>query len=191
MFAPLFGLASIDWPPDALLLLVRFQVWLARPVLVTKCSASITTWPPLSRKAPLVLHDPLLGCVHVPPLHTSFVHVLPSSAHGLVLFACVHAPPLHTSFVHVFPSSVHGFVLFACAHTPALQASLVHALPSSVHTVPSATGACWQPSVGLQLSVVHSLVSAQFTGACWQPVAGLHESVVHASLSLQLGGVPV
>ena len=25
-------------------------------------------------------HDPLSGCVHAPPLHTSFVHAFPSSA---------------------------------------------------------------------------------------------------------------
>ena len=165
------------------------QVWLARPVLVPKCSASITTCPPLSRKAP-ALQVPLLGCVHVPPLQTSFVHVLPSSAQDAVLFGWVQAPAAQTSFVQTLLSSAHGFVLFGCAQAPALHTSFVQTLPSSPQVVPSATGACWQPVAGLHESVVHSLESAQFTATCWQPAAGLHESVVQASLSLQLGGVP-
>src|SRR5205085_12494022 len=119
---------------------------------------------------------------HGRPLHTSLVHVFPSSVQGFVLFGCVQVPALHTSFVHVFPSSVHGFVLFGCAHVPALHTSLVHVFPSSVQPVPSVTGACWQPSAGLHESIVQALVSAQFTGVCWQPVVGLHESTVQASL---------
>jgi hypothetical protein len=54
-------------------------------------------------------HDATLGgCVHVPELHTSSVHGLPSAVHGAAFAGCVHAPPLHTSFVHALPSSLHG-----------------------------------------------------------------------------------
>jgi hypothetical protein len=49
-------------------------------------------------------------------------------------------------------------------------------------------GVCTQPVAGLQLSVVHRLVSLQPDElSVWvQPVAGLQSSFVHALLSLQL-----
>ena len=58
---------------------------------------------------------------------------------------------------------------------------MVHALPSE-HAV--VKNACWQPSVLLQLSCVHSVWSSQFTAAPGTHVPPLHWSpLVHASPS--------
>lgn len=88
------------------------------------------------------------------------------SVHGLLSLHTTavppHDPPEHVSFdVHALPS-LHGRLLF-------------------VKT---------QPVAGLQVSVVHGLLSLQVIETCVHPVAGLHESVVQALLSLQLVAVP-
>ena len=103
------------------------------------------------------------------------------------------------------------------AQTPPWQVSpKVQALPS-LQVVPSVTGLFWQPSVGLQVSVVQGLPSSQLRGGpprhwpaehwspvvqafpsshgretfWWtQPVAGTHESAVQTLPSSQLGGGP-
>src|SRR5436309_1309858 len=93
-------------------------------------------------------------------------------------------------------------------HWPARHVSApLQALPS-LHGVPFASGACWQPATGSQLSVVHAFESSQLSAvpgvhaplwhvslpshalpslheapfgsaACWQPVTGSQLSVVH------------
>jgi hypothetical protein len=104
------------------------------------------------------VHEPLLGCVHTPPLHTSFVHALPSSGQEEVLLGCVHAPPLHTSFVHTLLSVAQGAVLLGCVQTPDVHTSFVHTLLSSVHAVLFAAGVFWHVPA-LQASVVQGLLS--------------------------------
>src|SRR5881397_1303803 len=51
------------------------------------------------------------------------------------------------------------------------------------------TGVNTHPVAGLQVSVVHALLSLQVMGVKTHPVAGLQVSVVHALLSLQVMGV--
>ena len=112
---------------------------------------------------------PLLGCVHAPPLQTSFVQLLPSSAQDAVLFGCVHAPAAHTSFVQTLPSSPHGFVFAGCVHAPR-RAHVVRAHVRVIAAVvPFATGVFWQPVAGLHESVVHSLESPAAQGNVLAP----------------------
>jgi hypothetical protein len=64
-----------------------------------------------------------------------------------------------------------------------LQLSLVHALLS-----PQLIGVFTQPVAGLQLSLVQALLSPQLIGVFTQPVAGSQVSLVHALLSPQING---
>jgi hypothetical protein len=83
-------------------------------------------------------------------------------------------------------------------HTPAAHTSLVQALPSSGQRFVLLV--CWQPRLGLQVSLVQGLLSlhsafvvhvAQFGMGVWvQPLEGLQASVVQALPSLQPSGVP-
>src|SRR2546426_4054148 len=65
-----------------------------------------------------------------------------------------------------------------------LQVSVVHAVLSL-----QVMGVKTHPVAGLQVSVVHALLSLQVMGVKTHPVAGLQVSVVHALLSLQVMGV--
>src|SRR5260370_778956 len=96
--------------------------------------------------------------------------------------------------------------------------SPLHRLPSG-HGVPSGATLCWQPAMGLQVSIEHGFPSLQLsagpavhapvwhvstplprfpslhdvpfgTAACWQPATGSHVSVVQTFLSSQLSAVP-
>src|SRR2546426_941564 len=121
------------------------------------------------------------------------------------------------SVVHALPSSQLSAV--PAEHAPAWHVSApLHTLPS-LHEVPFATGECWQPCTGSQVSVVQGLPSLQLgsvpgvqtpawhvsvplhafpslheapfaTAKCWQPATGSHVSVVQGLPSLQLSGVP-
>jgi hypothetical protein len=136
------------------------------------------------------------GCVHAPRLHTSFVHVLPSSLQAAELLVNVH--PLvgsHESFVHGL-SSLHTSAVPA-VQVPAWQVSVpLHALPS-LHTVPLVAGAYWHMPP-LHVSVVQALPSLHWLlflhavhplrAVCWQ-VPSLQVSVVQASPSSQLDAV--
>jgi hypothetical protein len=155
-FAPLFGLLDRHCPPPAALSLVRSQVWLARAVLVEKCSASNTTCPPLSKNAPNE-QLPLSGCVQLPALHTSLVHELPSSAQGLVLFVCWQpTEELHASFVQALPSS--QLTVLCWQPSVGSQLSAVQALLS----LQSRGVPLWQPRVRSQTSVpLHAWLSLQ------------------------------
>jgi hypothetical protein len=143
--------------------------------------------------------------------------------------ASSHVVPF-TTFVVVQPvdgshaSVVHGLLSLQLIAGPGEQvpashsSSCVHALPS-LQAVPSGAGACWQPPVVEQVSVVHGSLSAQSSpmpavhvpvshasaplqalpsrhgvpsvaGACWQPRAALQLSKVHGFASSQLVGVP-
>jgi hypothetical protein len=103
--------------------------------------------------------------------------------------------------------------------SPAWQFSVpLHTLPS-LHDVPLSTGVLTQPVPGLQLSVVHGLLSLHSGGlpliqvpawqvssplqtvpsahdeplgsaVFWHPVAGLQVSIVHALPSMQASGAP-
>jgi hypothetical protein len=103
--------------------------------------------------------------------------------------------------------------------TPSWQVSPPLQTLPSVHDEPSAAGVFWQPTTGLQVSVVHTVPSSQLSGTpavhtpAWQvssplqtfvsahdapfgtgvlrqPQAGSQVSVVHALPSLQMGGMP-
>ena len=83
----------------------------------------------------------MIGCVHVPPPHTSAVHEYASAVHDAVLFGCVHAPPLQMSFVQALPSSVHEVALFENTHAPAVvpvHVSVVHTFESP-HVFPASS----------------------------------------------------
>jgi hypothetical protein len=72
--------------------------------------------------------------------------------------------------------------------TPAEQTSSVQALLSL--QVAALLSLCWQPAVGLHVSLVHGLPSSQMTGALMgscphAPVLDVQVSVVHSLLSLQ------
>jgi hypothetical protein len=104
-----------------------------------------------------------VGCVHVPPLHTSVVQKSPSLAHEAVLL--VYTQPvevLHESFVHTL-LSLQVTALPPPQLPPPHTSPVVQALPSLQDTV-------------------------LFVNT--QPVDALHESVVHTLLSLQVSGVP-
>jgi uncharacterized membrane protein len=89
----------------------------------------------------------------------------------------------------------------------------------SLHDVPFTTGVCWQPSVALQVSMVHGFTSSQssgvplvqtpawqvsmplqtspsvhdvpfVTGVFWQPIIGSQVSAVQTFPSSQASGVP-
>src|SRR5262245_26003210 len=103
---------------------------------------------------------------------------------------------------------------------PARHVSVPLQTFASAHDVPLATGECWQPVAGLQLSLLHGFPSSQSgavpgmqvpdvhvstplqsllsahevpfgTGECRQPAKASHVSAVHALPSLQLSGVPL
>jgi hypothetical protein len=151
---------------------------------------------------------------HVPPAHPSTVVQTSWSLHGRLLGVWVQPDPgLQPSVVHTLPSSQGRGV--PATQTPPLHVSpTVHALPSS-HALLAFVFT--QPSVGLQLSIVHGLPSSQLTagppahvpplqrspdvhwssslhdtvfGVCVQPVADAHESVVHTWPSSQSGAGP-
>jgi hypothetical protein len=140
------------------------------------------------------------------------VQAFPSSQ-ALVLFVWTHpAAGLHVSVVQTLPSSQTTGE--APAQLPPPHTSpVVQAFPSSQAFVLLVKA---QPVAGLQVSVVHALVSLQMTGVAptqlppphtspvvqafpssqtfalfvkTQPVAGLQVSVVHPLASLQITGV--
>ena len=111
------------------------------------------------------------------PVQTSPVVQAFRSSHGPLLYEWLHWPfaELHKSVVHWLPSlqsiGVPGWhTPFASQVSPPLQGSPSLQLP------PAPTATCWQPvtgspggGVGLQLSVVHGLLSLhEFTGPGWQ-----------------------
>jgi hypothetical protein len=113
----------------------------------------------------------------VPPLHVSLaVHAFPSS-HEAVLFVYTHpVEGLHESSVQTLLSSQTTGV--PGLHTPPPQVSpVVQAFPSS-HGLVLFTKT--QPVAGLQLSLVHTLLSLQTTG-----VPGLHTPPPHVSPKVQ------
>ena len=172
-------------------------------------------------------------------LQLSVVHLLPSSQTRSA--PDWHTPPEQTSPTVQTFGSEQGFALFVYPQIPVAgsQLSLVQGLLSSqVDTAPGRhpPSAHWSPAVhgfpsshafvlfvktqpvaGLQLSVVHALLSSQATGVpaheppehvspvvhafrsehapvlfVWRqlPVAGSHVSLVHGSLSLHTVAVP-
>ena len=133
----------------------------------------------------------LFVCVHVPVTQVSSVHGLASLHSVAVVHAthpgitgCVQVPPEHTSFVHVLLSVAHAAVLFVPRQAPAP----LHVSPD-VQTLLSLHAAVLfvktQPDAGLQLSVVHVLLSLQRTAAPpWQVPAPQMSPVVHAFPSL-------
>jgi hypothetical protein len=125
---------------------------------------------------------------------------------------------LQLSVVHTFPSLQLGGV--PAAQVPAWQVSAPLHTVLSGQAVPLATATFWHPVVGLQLSVVHTLLSLQLSGVPavqvppWhtsaplhtvlsahdvpfstavavQPKLGEQPSVVHTLPSLQTSAVPV
>ena len=158
--------------------------------------------------------------VQVPPWHVSLPLHTVASRHGVPFVTLVCVQPvvaLHASVVHTFESLQLSGV--PATQTPAWQLSLPLHTVESRHGVPFSTGVNVQPTVGLQVSVVHTLESLHVSGVpavhvpLWhvslplhtvasahdvplatftfaQPVAGLQLSVVHAFESLQLRGVP-
>ena len=150
----------------------------------------------------------------VPPEQVSAVVQAFPSSQALVLFVWTHpAAGLHVSVVQTLPSSQTTGE--APAQLPPPHTSpVVQAFPSSQAFVLLVKA---QPVAGLQVSVVHALVSLQITGVapaqmppphtspvvqtlpsshglvlfvCSQPLAGLQVSVVQALLSLH-SSVPV
>jgi len=107
-------------------------------------------------------------------LHESVVHTLPSSqlsaAPGVHTAAWQVSTPLHAlPSEHEVPLATAGFW-----HCPPLHRSAVHGLPSTqspftVQLRQPATGACMQPTPGVQVSAVHALPSSQVGGT-----PGLH-----------------
>jgi hypothetical protein len=102
----------------------------------------------------------MVGCVHVPPLHTSVVHELPSLAHDAVLFTFAGQPVAGThvpSFVHTFPSSQFSGVPDD-GHTPPEHTSEPSHRSASAHDAVLLLNAhfCGVP---LQASVVQTLPS--------------------------------
>jgi len=124
---------------------------------------------------------------------------------------------LHVSVVHALPSlQLSGA---PGAQTPAWHVSApLHTVASS-QDVPFGSAGCWQPSVGLQESVVHGFESSQLSATpavqtpawqvslplhtvasahdvlfgsalCEQPVMALQASAVQGLPSSQLSGVP-
>jgi hypothetical protein len=213
----------------------------------------------------LSLHTTAVPALQTPPPHVSpavqalpslhaavlFVKTQPvaglqlSVVHGLLSLHTTAVPGLHRPPPHVSPAvqalpSLHAAVLFVKTHPVAgLQLSVVHALLSlhttavpglqvppphvspDVQALPSLQAfvllANTQPVAGLQVSVVHGLLSLHTTAApAWQtppphvsaavqalpslhaavlfvnthPVAGLHVSVVHTFPSLHTIAVP-
>ena len=174
MLVPLSGPHCMTCPPEAEALVARLHESVPRATLVWKCSPSIETWPPISRKGPRV-QVPLSGWVHWPLLQTSFVQALPSSAQGAVLFVNTQpVPGLHESSVQTLPSE---HVIGVKAQPVAgLQESAVQALPSE-----QVMGVKAQPVAGLQESAVQALLSEQAIGVNAHPVDGSHEFAVQAS----------
>ncbi len=175
----LFGVTVRSAPPDAFASVSELQLWFTRATVVWKCSASITTSPPLSTKA-LLLQLPLSGCVQAPALQTSVVQELPSSVQAPVLFW--KAQPLaglQLSVVHSLPS----LQVIGAAWQPVagLQLSVVQAFPSL-----QVMAVFWQPSAALQLSDVQALPSSQLSGVpAWQPVAEHVSMPLHTTPSSQ------
>jgi hypothetical protein len=105
----------------------------------------------------------------------------------------VHAPFWQVSLPLQTLPSVHELPLATLLlWQPAIgsQLSAVHGLPSlQLRAVPVVQVPAWQVSAPL-----HTLPSAHdvplVTLACWQPSAGVQESVVQTLLSSQLGAVP-
>jgi hypothetical protein len=183
-------------------------------------------------------------CTHpLAGLQLSFVHTLPSLQLGAG--PPPQLPPLQVSLVvQAFPSlqgalfgtwvqpvagahpsvvqplaSSHGTgsLTQACATQRSLVVQWSVSAQSALVLQQPASGACWQPLAGLQLSavqvfpslqsvggppaqppplqtspVVQGFPSSQDTafGTCVHPLAGVHPSVVHRLPSLQLGGGP-
>ena len=173
-----------------------------------------SSWP--AQSAVTLQPQLLLPEVQVPPLHTSpMVHGLPSSQDRMLLLCVQPATGSQASFVHALPSSQSTVGATTLPlHAPAPQTSpVVHAL-LSLHA--RLLTAKTQPVPGLQLSVVHRLLSlhvmpvpahafaAQMSplvqalpssqiavlAVLRQPDADAHESVVHGLASLQFS-VPV
>jgi hypothetical protein len=124
-------------------------------------------------------------------LHPSVVHTLPSLQLSGV--PAVQVPlwqlsaPLHTlPSRHGVPFRTDAFV----QPVAGLQASVVHTFPSlQLGAVPGAHAPFWQVSAPLQ--AFESLQAVPFdTFVCWQPKVGLQVSVVQGFESLQLRAVP-
>src|SRR5437867_1224047 len=116
-------------------------------------------------------HRSVAGWVQTPPTHTSLVHVLPSSAHGVLsgLARCEQTPARHASTEHSFPSP-HGVLSGAggWAQTPPRQMLSVHGFPSSVHGTLS-----WVPWSGGQFGPL----PGQNSAGLHSPPDGRHSTV--------------
>ena len=170
----------------------------------------------LAQSAVVLQPQLLLPDVQTPPLQTSpMVHGLPSSQEMILLLCVQPATGSQASVVQTLPSSQSTVGTTTLPlQTPAPQTSpVVQALPSLHARLLTANT---QPVPGLQLSVVHKLLSLQVIpvpahalaaqmsplvqalpssqiavlAVFRQPVAELHESVVHGFASLQFS-VPV
>jgi hypothetical protein len=160
--------AELEQPPATTLLHVP-------PGAPTHVSV-VAAFPSL--QFPFELQQPAVGAyqlVHVPLTQASPVQASPSVHAFELSLGCVQLPPPHTSSVQGLPSSVHGAELFVKTQPLAgLQESSVHALESlHVMVVPEHV-----PPLHTS-PVVHALPSLQeaplFPGVCTQAFE-THES---------------
>jgi len=177
-------------------------------LLSSQLVALLPAQPPPPQTSPLEQALPsshaavLFTCLQASELsHVSVVQGLPSSQ--LLKDKPLHSPPWQASpVVHALPSSQLKLLSLCVQPLSAAQASVVHTLLSSqasapvgaqmpapqtspvVQALPSLHAAVlllWaQPLLGLQVSLVHGLLSSH-----WIAVPGTHEPAAHASPSVQ------
>ena len=148
--------------------------------------------PPTQQPAPFAR----AGCVHTPPLQTSFVQSLPSPAQTPVRGECVQPVVPQASLVHGLPSSqpaatqvpaqhISAIATHVLARTQAVPAQAAISHGPSAHDAGVQVG-YWQPAIESQVPPGAAAHAASL-GACAQPLTP-QLSRVHETPSSQPAG---